>query len=562
MTTENILPDLNFPFVEEMKKFAVPFFPDKTEKNHKRIFWSLQMEFPDSEGLLQTAVESLHRFLAGGNCQAKKENTSYIVRIEKEEKSVFEEYSLEITPQMCRIAANDTEGIRRGIYEFIDLFCTNGGVLPEKCEKIQRKPFLSIRIGRCPFSPIKRWPVNTDELLDDIDYYPDAYLETLAHDGINGIWLVSQLRELGVSSYTKEDPQREKRLEKLSRVAEKCGRYGIKVWLFMIEPFAVPDDDILYKEHPELFMQKNSSGGKNCFCPASCDTQKYLYEITKSVFSRVPALGGVIDIVYGERPTSCPSTVAAYSENKIFCQDQCSLNKNEIMQKALQALSDGIKAGSKDAKLIAWYYMPYPSPLASWCSKFAQYTPDDVIAQFNFESGGEKIQLGKKHFAGDYWVSYEGPAERYAEAARNRKGRLMGAKLQLGCGHELTTVPYIPVPEIAYNKYKEMHSLGVQSVMQSWYIGNFPGLMERACGRLAFHDFSDNKNDFLYSLAAPLWGKKYAANVMEAWEFFTKSYRKFPFSLMFQYYAPQNSFMMWKYHFLPDLDPLAPPLEA
>ena len=31
MTKENILPELNFPFVEEMKQFSTPFFPDRKE---------------------------------------------------------------------------------------------------------------------------------------------------------------------------------------------------------------------------------------------------------------------------------------------------------------------------------------------------------------------------------------------------------------------------------------------------------------------------------------------------------------------------------------------------
>lgn len=553
---ENILPDLNFPFVEEMKEFSLPYFPDKkTETQPSK--WHLTASFPDEKGLLDTAYKSLRRYLAASG-NKEEDQKGYSLKTQFQPTGTFEEYSLEITPEGCLVSAADTEGIRRGIYAFLDLFCAAGGSFPVKQQKITRKPFLSIRLGRCPFSPIKRWPVNTDELLDDIDYYPDAYLEDLAHDGINGIWLVTQLRELGASSFTKEDPQRKQRLEKLARVAEKCSRYGVKVWLFMIEPFAVPSDDILYREHPELFMQRAQAEGKNCFCPASEETQKYLREITKSIFSSIPALGGIVDIVYGERPTTCPSLHFSHDERLIPCQEKCKLNKNEIMAKALQAISDGIREGSPDARLIAWYYMPHPAPLASWCKDFAKYTPKDVIAQFNFESGGEKIQLGKKHYAGDYWVSYEGPAQRYKEAAEQRRNRPMGAKLQLGCGHELTPVPYIPAPEIAYNKYKEMYELGVTSVMQSWYIGNFPGLMQQACGRLAFHDFKSSKEDFLFSLASPVWGK-YAAKVMEAWDFFTKAYRKFPFCLMFQYYAPQNSFMMWKYHFLPDLAPLAPP---
>ena len=554
---DNILPELNFAFVSEMKEYKVPFFPDKQKSDTICGSWHLQPEFPDADNLLDTAYDSCRRYLGAGKFQ-ETADSGFCVKTVKKNTSVFEEYSLEITPGTCTIAANDTEGIRRGIYEFIDLFCANDGNFPATTQSITRKPFISIRLGRCPFSPIKRWPVNTDELLDEIDYYPEAYLETLAHDGINGIWMVSQLRELGTSSFTVEDPDRRKRLAKLAKVAKKCSRFGVKVWLFMIEPFALPDDDELCRNHPELFMAKEKPFGRNLFCPASEATGKYLREITKSIFSEIPALGGVIDIVYGERPSTCPSARLSFDNTPLACQNDCGLSINEIMQKALQAISDGIKAGSADAKLIAWYYMPLSSPLAAWCQDFAKYTPDDVIAQFNFESAGEKVQLGKTHIAGDYWVSYEGPSPRFTAAARQRTGKLMGAKLQLGCGHELTPVPYIPVPEIAYNKYKALKSLGVSSVMQSWYIGNFPGIMELACGRLAFHDFNGTAAEFMLDLARPIWGR-YAESVVEAWQIFAEAYRQFPFALMFQYYAPQNSFMMWKHNFLPELAPLAPP---
>jgi len=61
----------------------------------------------------------------------------------------------------------------------------------------------------------------------------------------------------------------------------------------------------------------------------------------------------------------------------------------------------------------------------------------------------------------------------------------MSAKLQVGCSHESATIPFMPVPSILYRKYKEMPALNITSVMQCWYFGNYPGVMNRAAGRLA-----------------------------------------------------------------------------
>ena len=57
-------------------------------------------------------------------------------------------------------------------------------------------PWLENRISRCFFSPIKRAPFYRDELKDDIDYYPDNYLERLRREGVNGLWLTVVLGDL------------------------------------------------------------------------------------------------------------------------------------------------------------------------------------------------------------------------------------------------------------------------------------------------------------------------------------------------------------------------------
>ncbi len=541
-----------YAFMDEMKQFEQPHFVlhDSAGEN-----WCLNNSFADEKNLFETAFASLRRYLTAANC--RENNDGYQINIRHSKTSVFEEYSLVFDENSCTISAADTEGIRRGIYEFIDIFCAANGVFRHEKQTISRKPWLKIRLARCPFSPIKRPPLNTDELLEDTDYYPDGYLETLAHDGSNGIWIVTSINELGISSFITPDPQREKRIAKLQKTVQKCARYGVKVWLFMIEPRAVTENSDLWHNHPELF-KKDTFWGQHCFCPASEATQKYLREVFSSTFAAVPDLGGVINISAGERATACTSTVLPSSSDKISCQHVCNLSQAEIMHKNLSAINDGIKQGAPNAQLIAWYYLPHATQLAPWAQELAVATPDDVIAQYNFESGGKCEQLGKTRIAGDYWISYEGPSGNFRNAAEKRRSLPMGAKLQLGSGHELVTVPFIPVPEIAYNKYKKLHELGIVSVMQSWYIGNFTGLIGRACGRLAFEDFSTDSGSFLLRLAEPQWGR-YSDKLIEAWQIFTAAYKNMPFSLMFQYYGPQNAFLRWKYHFLPDLEILAPP---
>src|SRR5690606_36215008 len=106
-----------------------------------------------------------------------------------------EAFTLEISADECRIQANDTEGIRRGIYFLEDeLLRADGPFL--SIGEIERSPFIKTRISRCFFGPIKRPPMNRDELLDDVDYYPDGYLNRLARDGVNALWMTIELKDL------------------------------------------------------------------------------------------------------------------------------------------------------------------------------------------------------------------------------------------------------------------------------------------------------------------------------------------------------------------------------
>ena len=99
-----------------------------------------------------------------------------------------------------------------------------------------KTPWLENRISRCFFSPIKRPPFNRDELMDDVDYYPDAYLRRLANEGVNGLWLSVQLRGLAETSFTKPDPGRDRRIAKLRHAKLMTVFSGLPV----LAPIAAP----------------------------------------------------------------------------------------------------------------------------------------------------------------------------------------------------------------------------------------------------------------------------------------------------------------------------------
>jgi len=187
------------------------------------------------------------------------------------------------------------------------------------------------------------------------------------------------------------------------------------------------------------------------------------------------------------------------------------------------------------------------------------HVPENVILQFNFESGGVKEQLGKPRTGGDYWLSYVGPSESFQKIAQSTTAAesQLSAKIQVGCSHEVATIPFVPVPGLLYRKYQKMRELGVSSVMQCWYFGNCPGTMNKAAGMLAAEEFKNGEKDFLTRLALPDWGR-HADAVVSAWMAFADGYSNYPLSNAFQYYGPMHDGVVWPLHLYPVNTPLAP----
>jgi len=522
--------------------------------------------FPDPKGRLESAYEDLRSFLHAGGVSG--DNGSYVIVAEENRDLKSESFRIDIKADGCHIFAGDVDGIRRGIFYIEDeMLRVRSPFLP--LGTVEKNPVIKRRISRCFFGPIKRPPKMKDELMDEVNYYPDQYLNRLAHEGVNGLWLTVEFRDLVATTYTPEaGKDAEKRLAKLRETVESCLNYGIRTYIFCIEPRAWDPDSPAVKNYPELAGAPRGNG--NFFCPMSQIAHNYLYESVNKIFRAVPELGGMINITHGERGTTCLSAVAATSDykGKINCP-RCSHKEPwEILHASLSAMEQGMHDASPDAELISWLYMPQPQrfvtgdsyALGDWVYDLPAHTPEGVILQFNFESGVSRTEFGKFLVGGDYWISNPGPStrfERIAKVARER-GTTVSAKIQTGNSHEVATTPYVPVPSLLYRKFAAMHSLGVSHTMLCWYFGNYPGLMNKAAGLLSMEPFPPDERTFLKQLASIDWKKEDVSSVVEAWEYFSDGYENYPLTNMFQYYGPMHDGPVWPLLLKPVDAPLSP----
>ncbi len=519
----------------------------------------LDWDLADPEGLLETAYQDLRRFLRLAGVRLKK---GYPVRFRLEESLGKETFEISIAKEACTIQAGDLEGMRRAIYGFEEQLKKAKAPCLEIGE-VRRSAVIDTRISRCFFGPIKRPPKNRDELTDDVDYYPDAYLSRLAREGVNGLWLTAKFHELCPSRFFPEfGKDSERRLQKLRETVHKCRRYGIGVYVFCIEPQAFGNiPQFLHPPHhlekfPELAGHKE--GAFTFFCTSTKTGQDYLEEATHSLFSNVPHLAGLINISMGETPTHCYSNLL-WDTRANKCP-RCSKRKPwEVFRDTLSAMKHGMHQANPQAKLISWLYVPTvierpERPAETFLKEIeeiATHFPEDVIFQYNFESMGAEQQLGEQRIVHDYSLAYVGPSEIFANCAQKAVSneKTVSAKLQVGCSHEVATIPYVPAPGNLFRKYQAMHQLGVRAAMQCWYFGNYPSLMTRAAGRLSFAPFPASEKEFFLELATP-WGDD-APLVAEAWEHFSAAYREFPANLYATWYSPTHDSVTWPLYIRP-----------
>lgn len=541
-------------FVEELK-----------QPLHQKIAWQrqapdkgevslaggvdLNFRFPDPGKRLVTAHKDFRRFLRMGGIRSG----AFKVITERCRTEVAETYRVTVSGRSCRVRAGDTEGIRRGLIFVEDQMLRTGGpFLP--LGAVERVPVIRTRLSRCFFGPIKRPPKNRDELADDVDYYPDEYLNRLAHDGINGLWLTIEFEDLCRTSVIPEFGQdASRRLAKLKRTVKKCLRYGIKIYAFCIEPAGFPEGSPVLAKHPDL--GGHESGWNTAFCVSTPQGRAHVEEATRNLFAAVPDLGGLIDISVGERTTHCYSGTL----RGINCP-RCSRRKpREVLADVLSGMERGMHSVNPDAELISWPYGQYICWGTDLAVDAASHVPPRVILQQNFESSGKARQLGKVRTANDYWLSYIGPSALFRECAcaAVKHGNRMSAKLQVGCSHEVATAPWVPVPGHLYRKYKAMHELSVSSAMQCWYFGNYPSLMTKAAGELSFAPFARTEDDFLLTLARRDWGRN-APEVVKAWKHFQRSYFNYPLSKLVGYYGPFHDGPIWPLYLEPRDLPLRP----
>ena len=475
---------------------------------------------------------------------------TFSVELKKADGYEKEEYEIIVTDNGATVTAGEIEGIRRGVLELEDMIVKGFGNLEKGTTR--QKTIIKRRISRGFFAPINRPPKGANELGDDTDYYPDAYLNRMMHDGVNALWLYTDFDSIVESSYIPEFGKgREKPLKKLNALVERVAKFGMEIFIFLIAPMSLFEPAIankypgIAKKYPQV--HGNSSNGPTAFCVYTEFGAGYLKEASERLMKAAPGVAGIMSITLGERTTSCgnswPTIDGDWVNNCPHCKDK---TKMDSITRTVQLFKEGMNEVNPKYDFISWTYGMRGTSDERMEEYFKKIDPT-AISMVNFEDDGRVFQLGKKRFAFDYYLCYAGPSAMYKRAANYAKkyNKELYAKMQICCSHEIASVPYIPVPGIIYDKMTGAKATGTTGVMECWFFGSYPCMMSKSVGMLSGDKEYANKQEFLFDLAKLYWAEEDVPHAVSAWEYFEKAYVSYPMNVMFNYYGPMHDGIVW-----------------
>jgi len=361
----------------------------------------------------------------------------------------------------------------------------------------------------------------------EADPFPDAYLEKLARAGINGVWLQAVLNTLAPApSFSEFGKGAETRLRNLKELVRRAAEYGVKVYLYLNEPRALPE--VFFANRPQ--MRGSKFQNLYALCTSDPPVRQWITNSLAHVFRAVPDLGGVFTISMSENHTNCFSHGGAWgtkAPNAGNCP-RCSNRESwDVLAELFIAMHNGVRQGSPTAEIIHYDWGWPDEMVPRLVEKLPKGTRIVSISEWSVpvERGGVKTAVG------EYSISVVGPGPRATRnwAAAAKAGLTNLAKVQFNNTWEISAVPYIPVPQLILQHCENLRSAGVQGLMAAWTCGGYPSPNLMAAKAFYF-DPPPSSAEVLERAARQRYGVG-AADAVAAWDAFSKAFLEFPYGV-------------------------------
>ncbi len=508
-----------FAFVEEFRHrpesvLRSPGLRPSVEEVELGEEWSIVADAPAA-----AAAEHLRWFLEH-RMRAKTGNgrKRILLRID----GALPGWSARIEAGEAEITARDAAALQRAVFEV------------EGQMERREAPFL--RIGeqsrREIWSPrycYSYFALYGDPLIEgDAAGLPDGYLERAAMAGMGGVWVQAVLNTLAPSAAFAEFGEGwQTRLGNLRKLVSRAEKYGLKIYLYLNEPRAMPAS--FFRSREEIRGSKFQD--LYSMCTSAEMVRDWIRDSLSHVFGETPGLGGVFSITMSENHTNCFSHGGAWGDRNPVASDcpRCSKRSGaETIAELITAFRDGVRARSKTAEIVSWDW-GWGRPLSeALIPKLPKDTALMSISEWSqpVERGGVRTEVG------EYSISVPGPGPRAARtwALGKRHGLRTLAKTQFNNTWEIAAVPWIPVLPLILEHCRGLAASDVDGVMASWTCGGYPSPNLHAAASYGFEPRLSDA-EILRSEAERLHGSAAADGVIAAWRDFAEAFREYPYGI-------------------------------
>ncbi len=365
----------------------------------------------------------------------------------------------------------------------------------------------------------------------ELNPYPEGMLERLSRVGVNGVWMHVVLRQLAPDGLFGEFGQdHEQRLATLRGMVEQAGKYGVKIYLYMNEPRAMPLA-FFDKEGREELKGVREDAYYAALCTSSPLVRQYIKDSLTYVFKHVPDLGGVFTISASENLTNCWSHYGGAG-----CPRCSQRTAAEVVAEINSTIAEGVWAGNPDAKVIFWDW----GWKNEWVESLVSLLPQQACLMSVSEWDLVVEHSGIQTTIGEYSISAVGPgprASRHWEIAK-KHGMKTIAKVAFNNTWELSAVPFIPAMKLVAEHCRNLTAAGVDGYMLSWSLGGYPSPNLQIA-----REFSQRKDgtveQVLAKVARDNYGEAAEKDVLRAWGRFSAAFREHPYTGL--YTAPYQN---------------------
>ncbi|MCF6286165.1 MAG: hypothetical protein L3K26_13385, partial [Candidatus Hydrogenedentes bacterium] len=370
-----------------------------------------------------------------------------------------------------------------------------------------------------------------DPLLDpSLDPYPDGFLQRLADNGINGVWLTAVLRDLapGGAIFPEFGEGNEVRLANLRTMVGRAKKFGVKIYLYVNEPRGMPH--AFFKDRPEIAGVK--SGQLTALCTSVPEVRQWLGDSLAHIFQEVPGLGGIYAITASENLTNCASH-GGWS-NCPRCKERTDA---DILAEVVSVLEEGVHRGNPKANV-----------LISDCGwrghgdalEIIAKLPEDVWLMSVSEWKLPIERGGIASVVGEYSISSVGPGPRAVPhwKAAQEKGLKTGTEIQFNNTCEIATVPYLPVMDlVAEHCNNLLTQANLDAMFIGWTMGGHPSPNIELAQRL-MRKPAPSVETVLNEIATERYGTEGAHHARKAWTLMSEAFREYPFHISVVYTCP------------------------